>query len=221
MMRLDTRLARSGAPANRATAGLVLVHGRGGSAADILGLGNALGLPDLAFAAPEAPGRSWWPTSFLAPMAQMEQPLQAGLAAVEDAVSALEQEGLSRDRIAVAGFSQGACLALEYAARFGTGLHSAYGLSGGLVGTSDQGTTSPALYGFADKAFDYVTDLTGLPVYVSVHAQDPHIPLQRAKDSIAVFERLGANTRLEVAPGAGHGLLQADVNALRGGLNGA
>ena len=89
------------------------------------------------------------------------------------------------------------------------------------MGTSDQGTTSPALYGFADKAFDYVTDLTGLPVYVSVHAQDPHIPLQRAKDSIAVFERIGANTRLEVAPGAGHGLLQADVNALRGGLNGA
>ncbi|MEM9394976.1 MAG: dienelactone hydrolase family protein [Pseudomonadota bacterium] len=219
MTRVDARLARSGAPATRATAGLVLVHGRGGSAADILGLGEALGLPDLTLIAPEAPGRSWWPTSFLAPMAEMENPLIKGLEALESAISTLEAEGLSRNRIAVAGFSQGACLALEYAARAGAGLHSVYGLSGGLVGTADKGDPSPALYGFSDKALDYNSALNGLPVYVSVHAQDPHIPLRRAEDSIAAFQRIGASTRLEVAPGPGHGLLQADVEALRGGLN--
>lgn len=221
MTALQTGLARSGAPATRATAGLLLVHGRGGSAADILGLGEALGLPDLALIAPEAPGRSWWPTSFLAPVAQMEAPLQAGLAAVEDAVSALESEGVPRDRIAVAGFSQGACLALEYAARAGHGLRAVYGLSGGLVGMADHGVPAPALYGFSDKTFGYTSDLTGMPVYVSVHQQDPHIPVKRAQDSVAEFARLGARTQLEIAPGAGHGLLQADVNALRGGLNAA
>jgi predicted esterase len=197
----------------------VLIHGRGASAADILGLGEALALPDLALIAPEAPGRSWWPTSFLAPMAQMEGPLAEGLEAIEVAVTTLSADGLPRDRIAVAGFSQGACLALEYAARFGAGLHSVYGLSGGLVGTSDTGSASAELYGFADKAFTYDSALDGLPVYLSVHAEDPHIPLKRAQDSIAVFDRLSAQTRLEVAPGAGHGLLAPDVAALRGGLN--
>lgn len=214
-------LARAGASGSRATAGLVLVHGRGGSAADILGLGQALALPDLALVAPEAEGRSWWPTSFLAPMAQMAAPLAAGLAAIEGAIEALEAEGVERSRIALAGFSQGACLALEYAARSGAGLHSVYGLSGGLVGTSDTGGPDQALFGFGDKTFDYQGDLSGLPVYVSVHEQDPHIPLKRARDSVAVFDRLGAKTRLEVAPGAGHGLLRPDVEALRSGLNGA
>ncbi|WP_425091470.1 alpha/beta hydrolase [Tropicimonas sp. S265A] len=212
-------LIRGGAPAARATTGLVLIHGRGASAADILGLGEALALPDLALIAPEAPGRSWWPTSFLAPMAQMGPPLAAGLAAVEAAVSTLEADGLPRNRIAVAGFSQGACLALEYAARFGAGLHAVFGLSGALVGTGDSGAPQDALYGFGDKAFAYDTTLEGLPVYVSVHEHDPHIPLKRARDSVAVFDRLGAATRLETAPGSGHGLLAPDVAALRARLN--
>lgn len=218
---MTARLLRSGAPASRARAGLVLVHGRGGSGAEIAPLADALGLPDLAVITPEHPARSWWPSSFLAPQAQMEGPLDTGLTAVGEAVAALEAEGLPRAAIAVAGFSQGACLAVEYAARFGAGLAGAFGLSGALVGTGDaaRGAADPALYGFAEKQFDYDSDLTGLPVYLSVHAQDPHIPLARTHRSAEVFEALGAKVDTYVAPGAGHGLLAEDVTALRGLLN--
>lgn len=217
---MTPRLERRGASGAHAEAGLVLVHGRGGSAADILQLGEALGLPGLALIGPEHPARSWWPTSFLAPHAQMAPPLAQGLDAVAQAIEALEQDGLPRDRIALAGFSQGACLALEYAARQGAGLAAVFGLSGGLVGTGDKdGAPSEALYGHGPKAFDYEADLTGLPVYLSVHRQDPHIPLARAQASAEVFTQLGAQVDTVFAPGAGHGLLAEDVTALRKHLN--
>jgi phospholipase/carboxylesterase len=90
---------------------------------------------------------------------------------------------LSRDRIALAGFSQGGCLALEYAARRG-GLTAVFGLSAGLVGTGDaDGPATDALYGFGPKAFDYAARLDGVPVEITVHERDPHIPLARAQES--------------------------------------
>lgn len=212
-------LSFGGAAPDKARMGLVLVHGRGGSARDILGLGEALGLPDVACVAPEAPGHSWWPTSFLAPMAEMQPFLDAGLASVAAAVAALEDAGLARDRIAVAGFSQGGCLALEYGAR-NPGLAGVFGLSAGLVGTADAGgAPDPALYGFADKRLDYDGDLTGTPVTITVHEADPHIPLKRARDSAAAFRAMGADAGLEVTPGAGHGITQAGVTRLRAVLN--
>jgi len=127
-------MQRAGVPAGRARAGFVLVHGRGGSAADILGLLAHAALPEVAAIAPEAPGRSWWPTSFLAPMAQMEPFVAAGRDALRDAVATLEAEGLPRDRIWLAGFSQGAFLALESFARDGAGLAGVFGMSGGWSG---------------------------------------------------------------------------------------
>jgi phospholipase/carboxylesterase len=211
--------AQAGANARDARMGLVLIHGRGASAEGILDLGHALGLPDVALIAPQAPGMSWWPTSFLAPTAQMEPFVERGLAVVDAAVDALVEEGLSPDRIALAGFSQGGCLALEYAARRG-GLAAVFGLSAGLVGTGDaEGAVSEALYGFGPKAFDYGTRLDGVPVEIAVHERDPHIPLARAEESAAVFEALGAEARLTVTPGAGHGIGADAVARMRGHLN--
>lgn len=193
--------------------GLVLVHGRGGSARDMLSLVGPLGAGELAVAAPEAPGRSWWPTSFLAPMAQMEAPLAAGLEAVDGAMTSL---GLPRDQIAVLGFSQGACLALEYGARHGAGLGAVIGLSGGLVGSGDgAGALQDALYGHADKRFDYAGDLAGLPVLVTCHSQDPHIPIKRARDSIKVFGGLNARATLIEHPGPGHQPMPDGISAAR------
>jgi predicted esterase len=214
-----TRLVRTGANGGKARMGLVLLHGRGAGAEDILGLGAALGLPDVAMIAPEAPGRSWWPTSFLAPMGGMAPPVEQGLAAVDDAIAALEAEGMTRDRIALAGFSQGGCLALEYGARRG-GLAGVFGLSAGLVGTSDaMGGPDPALYGATPKRLNYDTDLTDLPVTITVHERDPHIPLKRSQDSAEAFRALGAVVRLHVAPGAGHAVTEAGIADLRATLN--
>jgi predicted esterase len=214
-------MRRSGAPASRAAAGLVLLHGRGGSAADMLGLAEALALPDVAVIAPDAPGHSWWPTSFLAPSAAMEPHVARGLDSVAAAVAALQAEGLARDRIWLGGFSQGACLALEAFARQGTGLAGVFGLSGGLVGTSDApGDPDPALYGHRPKRLDYAGRRDGAQAWLSVHAQDPHIPRARVRDSAAALTGLGAAVDLKVYPGAGHAVMAEDLVALRKRLAG-
>ena len=214
------RLAATGASPASARLGLVMIHGRGADAADILGLVAALGLPEIAAVAPEAPGRSWWPTSFLAPAAQVEPRVERGLAAIDAAIADLEAGGLSRDRIALGGFSQGACLALEYAARRGGPFHAVFGLSGALVGTGDaDGEALESLYGFAPKAFEYTPRLQGVPVYLGCHERDPHIPLARVRETEAVLAGLGAQVDAHVHPGAGHGLTEGDVAALRRYLN--
>jgi predicted esterase len=213
-------MKRAGAAAGRASAGLVLIHGRGSSAGDILGLLGPLGLPDIAAVAPEAPGHSWWPTSFLAPAAQMAPFVAAGLTAVRDAVSALEAEGLSRDRIWLGGFSQGACLALEVIAREGEGLAGVFGLSGALVGREDApGAAEAELYGHRPKSLDYTGRRDGARVWMSVHERDPHIPLKRARDSAEVLRTLGAEVQLHVYPGGGHSVMQDDLAAMRVRLN--
>jgi phospholipase/carboxylesterase len=212
-------LRHAGARPRDARMGLVLMHGRGATAEGIPDLGHALALPDLALVAPQAPGMSWWPTSFLAPALQMEPYVERGMAAIDAAIATLVEEGLKRDRIALAGFSQGGCLALEYAARR-SGLAAVFGLSAGLVGTGDaEGPATDALYGFGPKAFDYATRMDGVPVEITVHERDPHIPLARARDSVAVFDLLGARTRLAVTPGAGHGVGPEAIASMRGHLN--
>ncbi|MCA0941982.1 phospholipase [Salipiger pacificus] len=213
-------MRRAGAPAGRATSALILIHGRGSSAADMLGLGEALALPDLALLAPDAPGRSWWPTSFLAPMSELGPWLDRGLAAVQECIDALQEEGFARNAISLAGFSQGGCLALEFAAREGAGLSGVFGLSAGLVGTGDdEGPPHEDLYGFTPKRFDYPQRLDGLRLDMSVHERDPHIPLARFAQSAAQFETLGAEVSQRVYPGPGHVLTQQDINALRNRLN--
>ena len=192
--------------------GAVLLHGRGGSGADMQGLAALLGLERASLAAPEAPGRSWWPTSFLAPMAAMQAPLDAALSAVEAAVQEL---GRPRGEIALVGFSQGGCLALEYAARRGAGLGGVVAFSAGLIGTSDAGEADPALNGHAGKVFDYATDLSGVPVLLTCHERDPHIPLKRVHDSAAVLEAMGGGVDLLVHPGPGHQPMPDGIAAAR------
>ena len=209
-------MRRAGAPGGRARAGMVLLHGRGGNALDMLGLLDRLALPEVAGIAPEAPGNSWWPTSFLAPSAQMEPFVIRGLEAVREAVATLEGEGLPRERIWLCGFSQGACLALEAFAREGEGLAGVFGQSGGLVGTADApGAAQPALYGNGPKDFAYPGRRDGARVWISVHESDPHIPLPRVIRSAEVLAGMGAEVDRAIHPGSGHGILADDVATLR------
>lgn len=209
-------LRLAGAPAAGAALGLVAAHGRGGSAEDVLGLIRLAERDDVAAVAPQAAGNSWWPVSFLEPMAALEPWLSSALAAVGRAVSTLEAQGLPRARIALAGFSQGACLALEYAARTGGPWQSVIALSGGLVGTADApGPAGPSLYGRRPKAFDYANRLDGVPVWLGCHAEDPHIPRQRVEDSAARLTALGARVEMQLHPGAGHAVTRSDAEALR------
>ena len=195
--------------------GIVLLHGRGASGRDMMGLIPALGAEGFAAAAPDAPGHSWWPTSFLAPSAEMEPWVARGLGRVDGALS-----GMERGRSVVVGFSQGACLALEWAARRGVGIGAVVAFSGGLVGTADRGGPEEALYGAADKAFDYGADLTGVRVVVTCHERDPHIPLKRARDSADVLGRLGAEVAMVAHPGVGHQPMPDGIAAARAAVEG-
>ncbi len=210
-------MMRRGA-SGKAEAGIVLLHGRGGSAADILSLLDHADLPNVSAIAPEAQGNSWWPTSFLAPAAQMEPFVARALDQVAAAIAALEGEGLARNRIWLAGFSQGACLALEAYGRQGAGLAGVLAFSGGLVGTGDaDGPASDALYGHRPKRFDYAGPREG-KVWLSVHERDPHIPLARVRDSATALAALGAQVETRIHPGAGHGVTRDDIAALQSRL---
>ena len=214
------RVARGGAPPHRARLAVVMMHGRGGSPEDMLGLAEHLALPDLAFLAPEAAGRSWWPESFLAPLAANEPGLSSALGAMERVVADLLDDGFGPERIAVLGFSQGACLALEHAACAGRPYRAVAALSGALVGTAEAGGPPRAdVYGHAPKRFDYAGRLDGVPVLLGCHERDPHIPLARVQESAAVLERLGAEVTTQVHPGAGHGVVADELAWLRGALN--
>lgn len=214
------RVLTGGAPSSRARVAMIALHGRGGGPEDMLSLAEHLGLPEIAVFAPAASGNSWWPDSFLAPRAANEPGLSSALGAVGAVSRKLDAEGFGPERTVVLGFSKGACLALEYAARVGQPLACAAGLSGGLVGTGDNdGPPDPALYGHRDKVFDYSGGLNGTPVFLGCHERDPHIPLARLRKTEDVFTRLGADMTTHVYPGSGHGVVEDEIKALRTILN--
>jgi phospholipase/carboxylesterase len=211
---------RRAGPQAGARTGLVLAHGRGGSAGDILGLLAHAGLPDVSAIAPEAAGGSWWPTSFLAPTAVIGPHADQAVTVMAEAIATLEAEGIPRSAIWLGGFSQGAVLALETFARKGEGLAGVFALSGGLIGTGDAaGEADPALYGHGQKRFDYPGRRDGAKVWMSVHERDPHIPLRRVRDSATVLTGMGAEVTTQVYPGAGHAVMREDVGQLRMWLN--
>jgi phospholipase/carboxylesterase len=215
-------MMRAGAAVRDARAGLVLAHGRGGRAADILSVFHQLGLHDVAVVAPQAPGNSWWPSSFLAPMPQLRPDLDASLATMNSTIAGLIADGLAPSQIWLGGFSQGACLALETYARHPATLAGVFGLSGGLVGTADAGDEPVAdLYGNLPKTFAYPARRDGGRVWLSVHARDPHIPLRRVEDSAFVLDAMGADVQVQVHPGAGHAVLRDDITTLRDWLGAA
>jgi predicted esterase len=218
----EARVVTAGAPLSRARLALVMLHGRGASAADMLGLFDHLAVPDVAARAPEAAGNSWWPGSFLAPLADNEPGVTSTVAAVRRVLDGLAAEGFGPERVVLTGFSQGACLALETAARTGLPFRAVVALSGGLVGTADaDGPPSEALYGHRPKRFDYTARLDRVPIFIGCHSRDPHIPLARVRRSEAVLTALGATVTTEIYPGAGHAVVAEEIRHLRSVLNGA
>ena len=186
----------------------------------MLGLAEVLAFPDLAYLAPAAAGGSWWPASFLAPLSENEPGLSSALAVLNGTVGHLETIGFASDRTVVLGFSQGACLALEYAARSGRAFHAVIALSGGLIGTAEGAQLpSQALHGYRPKRFAYPGQPPGSTVLLGCHERDPHIPLARVQESSSVFESLGARVQKHILPGAGHGIVDEEVRAVRDLLN--
>ncbi len=191
----------AGAPLAGAPGVLVLQHGRGGTPEDMLGLAAVLGLPELACLAPGAIGHTWYPFPFLAPVPQNEPWFSSALRAVDRTVQHALHAGLPPRRVALLGFSQGACLTLEYAARHPRGYGAVIGLTGGLLGPP--GTPWPRPVG-----------LDGVPVFLSTSDIDPHVPLVRVRETARVFKAAGAEVTLRVHPGAPHTVVASDVKEI-------
>jgi phospholipase/carboxylesterase len=198
----EARVRRAGAPLQRAKAVVVMLHGRGADASDMLGLAEALAQPDLAYLAPQAPGRSWYPYSFLAPIDRNEPFLSSAMDMLDRLLDGVISEGLKLDRVVLLGFSQGACLGLEYAARHARRYGGLVGLSGGLIGP--QGTPR-----------DYAGQFAGTPVFLGCSDTDPHIPLNRVHETASVLQSLGAAVIERIYPGMGHGINDDEIKQIR------
>jgi predicted esterase len=181
---------------------MVMVHGRGATAESILTLADELRVPDLAYLAPQAHGYAWYPYSFLAPMEQNEPGLSSGLATLGDLVERVGAAGIPPERTVLLGFSQGACLALEFAARYGRRLGGVVGLSGGLIGPS--GTPR-----------EYAGTLAGTPIFLGCSDRDPHIPRERVDETARVLTGMGGKVTERIYPAMGHTVNEDEIEFVR------
>ncbi|HEY4010228.1 MAG TPA: dienelactone hydrolase family protein [Acidobacteriaceae bacterium] len=198
----DREVHSTGVPLKEAKGAVVLLHGRGGSAEDILSLAGPLYAEGVAYLAPQAAGYTWYPNSFLAPREANEPFLSSALAKIGSVVASIEAAGISRDRIAIAGFSQGACLATEFVASNAARYAGVIAFTGGLIGPPD-----------AD--LHHEGSLAGTPALFLSGDPDPHVPWQRVQASAAELERMGAVVMARRYPGRPHTITADELHLAR------
>lgn len=204
---MNPQILQAGVPVDQARLIAVMLHGRGAGAQDILGLAQEFSARDVAYLAPQAAGNTWYPYSFLMPLEQNEPSLSSALRLIETLLASLAGKKVSSDRIALMGFSQGACLALEFAARHAGKYAAIAAFSGGLIGPP--GT-----------ARNYSGSFDGTPVFLGCSDVDPHIPVERVHESAEVFTRMGAAVAKEIYPHMGHTINEAEIAIVDAWLNG-
>lgn len=202
----NSPVVQAGTPLQDARLAVVLLHGRGGSAEDILGLASAFGLADVAYLAPQAAGHTWYPLSFMAPREANEPYLSSALARVDSVVQSLEHAGFSRNRIAIAGFSQGACLATEYVASHPAQYGGLIAFTGGLIGPP--GTVR-------DQRVYSGHELNGVPALLSSGDPDPHVPWTRVEESASILSDMGAVVTANRYPGRPHTIIAEEIDLAR------
>jgi predicted esterase len=202
----------AGASLDRANAAVVMLHGRGATADGILALADEFAQPDLAYLAPQAAGSTWYPYSFLAPLPRNEPWLSSALRLVGRVLEDVAAAGIPPERTVLCGFSQGACLASEYAARNPRRYGGVVAFSGGLIGNEQLQAVDPP----ADKVLDYDGDLAGTPVFLGCSDEDMHIPLGRVEHSAEALEKLGGDVTMRIYPGMGHTVNEDEITFVRG-----
>jgi predicted esterase len=203
----QSEVLHAGAPLDSATAAVILIHGRGATASNILRLARNLteGLKNgenIAFLAPQAAGNTWYPLPFLAPLEQNEPYLSSALGMIDRTVDAVAAAGLPTKTIMLAGFSQGACLSLEYAARGSRPLGAVAGLSGALIGPPDVEHAPLA-------------DVSDLPVFIGVGEYDDHVAPSYVEKTATLFEEAGAKVDFRFYEAMGHSMTEDEIYAMR------
>lgn len=198
----DQPVVRAGPASERARGSLVMIHGRGASAESILSLYPALGVEGLAAVAPQAANHTWYPYSFLSLIEQNQPYLDSALKKIDTVVTSLVDAGVPESKIALLGFSQGACLTSEYVARHPRRYGAVMVLTGGLIGPP--GTPR-----------NYPGSLDGTPVFIGSSDPDPHIPFERVLETEVVLGRMGAKVEVRRYPGMPHTVDEDEIEACR------
>ncbi len=178
---------------------LILLHGRGGSAEDIVSLAGYLNVSEFTVIAPEATNNTWYPFSFMAPPSQNEPWLSSALELINDIVNNLKDQGISSERIYFAGFSQGACLTLEYVARNAAKYGGVVAFTGGLIG---------------DKIYEenYKGDFHNTPLFIGTSNPDPHVPVERVHASTNILKSMNARVVEKIYNNMGHTINQDEID---------
>jgi phospholipase/carboxylesterase len=198
----NSPVVHAGPALEQADAIVILVHGRGATAESMVALFEELAVPRCAAVAPQAAGHAWYPHSFLAPLESNQPYLDSALDRLESLVQELLSRGISEDRIALLGFSQGACLALEFVARYPRKYGAIMGLTGGLIGPP--GTPR-----------NYAGSLQGVSVFLGSSDPDPHVPFARVQETRDVLQKIGATVDLRRYPNMGHTINENELSACR------
>ncbi|MGV3657853.1 MAG: alpha/beta hydrolase [Chitinophagaceae bacterium] len=178
---------------------LILLHGRGGSAEDILSLSSHLAVKDYALLAPQATNNTWYPYSFLAPPAQNEPWLTSALTLLRELADEVIARGVPTHHIYFAGFSQGACLTLEFVTRNAGKYGGVAAFTGGLIG---------------DKIYNenYKGDFQNTPVFVGTSDPDPHIPVERVYATTNILKSMNADVTEKIYTNMGHTINQDEID---------
>ncbi|MFN8675347.1 MAG: dienelactone hydrolase family protein [Thermomicrobiales bacterium] len=198
----QAQLYAAGAALDEASSAIIAIHGRGADAADIINLAGEVAPPGVVILAPNAVGQTWYPYRFIEPIERNEPYLTSALSLLDRLFARLAESDIPADRVALLGFSQGACLALEYAARNAQRFGAVVGYSGGLIGP--MGAT-----------FAYPGSMDGTPVFIGCSDVDAHIPVARVEETARVMTELGAAVDLRIYPGMGHTVNQDEIQAGR------
>lgn len=202
MIHNPNNIRTAGKPLEEASKVMIMVHGRGGSARDILSLAEYIDDKDFAFVAPEAQGNTWYPYSFLRPLEENEPYLSSALEVLASLRARLQSDfNFKLPQIYWLGFSQGACLTLEFIARNATEYGGVFGLSGGLIGPPN-------------LARSYEGSLANTPIFLGCSDIDPHIPKERVLESETVFRQMGANVTAKLYPNFPHSINEDELNVV-------
>ncbi|MBD1396634.1 dienelactone hydrolase family protein [Pontibacter sp. JH31] len=198
----EKKVLTQGKPLEQSGKAIILIHGRGATAASILPLAHELGADDFTLYAPQATNNTWYPYSFMVPVAQNQPALDSALALIDETVKSIEAQGIASKDIYLLGFSQGACLTAEYATRNARRYGGLLILTGGLIGQQlDTG--------------HYSGDFEGTPVLITTGDPDPHVPVSRVDETVQQMEGRGATVTRQVYPGRPHTILEEELALAR------
>lgn len=192
----------TGTKLDEATAAMILIHGRGATAEDILSLSAPLSYAGLAYLAPQAEDYTWYPNRFIFPAEQNEPYLSGAIAKVDSIVKEIESKNISPEKIFIGGFSQGACLASEYVIRNPKRYAGLFVFSGGYIGKLNLEREANG-------------DLQNTPVFIGCSDIDPHIPLQRVQETAKLLQSMNAEVTEKIYPTMGHTINDDEIELAR------